>query len=389
MGRKAMKIMAVLYLHIGMPKTGTSSIQNFLMQNNNVLNEKGYVYPDFKVYFKNIGKNRNGQFLVGHLHDESGMRDYNAEKALFDKNFDIISQLSQKYPNIILSEESLWNSAERHSGKDFWRKIKSETDKRNLELKIIVYLRRQDLFLQSFWAQHVKVNSTLSLKEYINSRKSKIKLDYYSRLNEIAEYVGKENILVRVFEKQQYLGTDNTLISDFLETIGLSLTDEYKALDKPANLSLSGVYLEIKRHMNKYPEFKNHRNYFSKLLKEVQENNSGIVGYESAKLFKYDELIELLSKYSESNKNVAKMYLNRSDGVLFRDEIKKYDDSKVNGYSSEEIVDVMKQIIELQHSHNQEKIKELNSIIKKQKSTIDWMSVSFPKKVTRKLKNMF
>jgi len=34
-----------LYIHIGLHKTGTTSIQNFLTLNENILSKKGYLYP--------------------------------------------------------------------------------------------------------------------------------------------------------------------------------------------------------------------------------------------------------------------------------------------------------------------------------------------------------
>ncbi|MBR1598061.1 MAG: hypothetical protein IJ661_04000 [Lachnospiraceae bacterium] len=37
-----------LYLHIGMPKSGTSAIQTFLYKNNEKLKSYGYEYPDLK-----------------------------------------------------------------------------------------------------------------------------------------------------------------------------------------------------------------------------------------------------------------------------------------------------------------------------------------------------
>ncbi len=41
----------VLYLHVGLPKTGTSAIQNFLFQNNKILQEQGVFYPDFVTHW--------------------------------------------------------------------------------------------------------------------------------------------------------------------------------------------------------------------------------------------------------------------------------------------------------------------------------------------------
>lgn len=40
--------MATVYLHIGMPKTGTTFIQKTLRKNNGILKKQGYIYPDFR-----------------------------------------------------------------------------------------------------------------------------------------------------------------------------------------------------------------------------------------------------------------------------------------------------------------------------------------------------
>ena len=66
--------MKTLYLHIGMPKTGTTSIQTFCELNRELLKEMGYWYPESIHKYKNVSIRRNGHFLVGQCKDSEGKR---------------------------------------------------------------------------------------------------------------------------------------------------------------------------------------------------------------------------------------------------------------------------------------------------------------------------
>ena len=391
--------MSTLYLHIGMPKTGTSYIQSFLHTNNEVLKQQGYVYPDFGVKFDKIGALRNGHFLISHIKDENGNRLKDKEKEIETECFDKLLNLFDVYPNVILSEESIWNSAERKRGKNFWKKLKSRLDSRGIELKTIVYLRRQDLFIQSFWAQHIKKNLvTNSLREFLTLPRFKlIQLDYYKRLNKICEDVGKENMLVRVYEKGQYIGQEKTIVSDFLATVGLEYNDEYVQPPRLANISLTGIYLETKRELNKIEGFVERKGYVQDLLREVVELNGDVRSISCNEFMSGEDVASFLKKYDESNARVAREYLSREDGKLFYDEQKVSDNTPE--YTVSDYVGVLAQMIELQNNNlidTQEQVKqlknenkELAAQNKKLQSTVDWVTTSFPKKVARKLRRIF
>ena len=171
--------MATLYLHIGMPKTGTTYIQNFMNKNNAVLNSKGYTYPRFERIVEGIGVNRNAHFMLCKILGKNGKRDRKKEQEFFENGFAEIGKFFEEYPNVVLSEEALWNSAEKNFNGNLWQDIKTKSEQMNFDVKIVVYLRRQDLFAQSYWAQQVKETYTKKFDEFVKSKRhNELNLDY-------------------------------------------------------------------------------------------------------------------------------------------------------------------------------------------------------------------
>lgn len=389
--------MPTLYLHIGMPKTGTSYIQKFLKENRSALKKNGYVFPIFPEV-PNTLPQRNARFLMYTYRDANGKPDKKKTQEIWNSNFDYISKLFTQYDNMILSEEGIWNLNKKND--KFWNNLKKEIDSRGIDCKVVAYLRRQDLFEQSHWAQKVQEYETCTFTEYINGV-SNDRLDYYNRLNDIAKFMGKENIIVRVYEKQQWGGTQNNLISDFFNTVGLDLTDDFIPPEKSiVNISLSGKYLAFKHYMNRYPERQavdHKKDCLYKALGELAYNNSSNTNYSKNVFLSQEETLAYLDKFKEQNELVAREYLCRDDGVLFKDEV-VVDEQKVE-YTLEDFLDVANEVFTYQDEELENEkavvrelkqiIKEKDALIKSQQSTIDWISTSFPKKVVRKIKNTF
>ena len=99
-------------------------------------------------------------------------------------------------------------------------------DKNIFSLKVIVYLRRQDEFLYSRWNQRIKAAVGLASPDYVTTWQELMNhppqsiLNYYEMLNKIADYIGKESIIVRRFDKNHFL-YGQTIYEDFLHAIGL------------------------------------------------------------------------------------------------------------------------------------------------------------------------
>ena len=86
--------MRTLYVHIGTPKTATTSIQMFCVENQEILNEQGYSYPLLEFTYPHVANRRNGHFLVGWLYKLNGEEDVEKEQELWDKGLAMIDRKS-------------------------------------------------------------------------------------------------------------------------------------------------------------------------------------------------------------------------------------------------------------------------------------------------------
>jgi hypothetical protein len=147
-----------LYLHIGTPKTATSSIQKYLDINRAALEQRGCCFPSSLHRYPYINPRRNAHFMTITLQREDGSRDREQELRILREGMEQVNGLFQQFDNVILSDESLWRAL-AHSRSDVMPFLKKEAQNRGYQIKIIVYLRRQDDLIVSLWNQRIKRNA--------------------------------------------------------------------------------------------------------------------------------------------------------------------------------------------------------------------------------------
>jgi hypothetical protein len=307
--------MATVYLHIGTPKTGTTAIQNFLMNNNEILNKHGICFPDFGLRYSQIGLPRNAHFMLAPYIDENGERSHCQPAREYEPTLDKIAELAHSYDTIILSDEAIWRGSSNRE--DFWPRLKNDFAKRNLDLKIIVYLRRQDLWVQSFWAQKIKRGLTFTFQGYLDHIKQiQYPVDYYEYMELLSSIFGKDALIIRLYEKEQYQGTQHTLISDFLNIFHLELDDSFHMEREFYNPSLQGNYIEIRRMMNYLPDIDSN----SHILKQSVRDLQAMPEIDQGGHYTWHDAAEhqaFLDQFEASNSRLAREYLGREDGRLF------------------------------------------------------------------------
>lgn len=339
--------MKTLVIHIGIMKTGTSTIQKFLADNTEALKKQNYVFPHTSDGLPSIYHNRNGYFMV--YHDSREKDDTNKIKA-WKKGWKIVEKEMRKGNNIILSDESIWYRQfwDTWNKKPFWENVKEKADQYGYQIKVIAYIRRQDLFVESYWNTAIRgdTRSKLSFHDYVKKKKYEFcEIAYEKQIQRMSEIFDKDALIIRPFEKEQFAGKNHDLVSDFLESLDIEYTDDFQMTDEAANTAVSGNYLEIKRLFNQitaYPKYQNFLRYPVQRASSVadqygEERNTAYFGDMERK--------EFLSVYEQGNEWIAKEFLKREDGILFYEAVTEKD-IWVNPYEKpmQDVVRVMGEI---------------------------------------------
>ncbi|MCH5266853.1 MAG: hypothetical protein J1E62_00805 [Lachnospiraceae bacterium] len=349
--------MKTLYLHIGTPKTGTTAIQYFCHTNYDILLQRGLCYPDLGFRFPGIGQNRNAYFLSHRHYDAQKNRLYDAEERERESGFAKLEKLFSRYNTVVLSDEHIWNEEEIDETR--LKEIQERVAKMGAVVKVIVYLRRQDQVIESYWAQQVKEDLQLSFSKYIKENKyTYFQLDYQKRLQVFANALGKENVIVRCYEKGQYQGAEHTILSDFLSIFGVESAGNFRNSNTVQNVSLHGIYLEVKRLLNQNPAYQTKQNFIVKWLQKVQESREK-TAYIKVNYFSDKQREEYLARYESGNKYIAKEFLGREDGILFYDISKGQTKKKKISYKKKDMIAICGDVIAMQEKEIQELKKKL------------------------------
>jgi len=231
-----------------------------------------------------------------------------ADPTLLDRIHEDISLNPDK--NVIISFEG-FSHPERSKMANHLAAIFEPYTLQGYNIKIIIYLRRQDHHLESVYKQYVKsihYRITTPADEYFRTNEPR---DYYSLLTLWSRYFGKENIIVRIYENGQ---VNEDIVVDFMQTIGLKMNPDFRFPEhKQSNRSLGSLPTEILRICNKSGiPYEQYELLLKKMIQLRPSENE--YSYLSPQ-----QRIKILKSVEKSNMKVASQYLGRKDGTLFRE----------------------------------------------------------------------
>ncbi|MCI5044950.1 MAG: hypothetical protein MRY72_09655, partial [Aquisalinus sp.] len=208
-----------LYLHVGTPKTGTSTIQWFLHSNREVLARYGILYPV-------LSDKTPGHHYIANNYRITPLAW--VEPIPRRKVLDKIAQGMDSIPglhSLCLSSEAFWGCRKR------LRKLRD--DFADYDIKVIVLLRRQDDFMNAIYRQDVKASKKVSnVEEFMQT--SLRRLRYLDRLALLENIFGRENLIVIPFEPSTW---KNGLEGILLSLLRIDSINEFKIL-RQKNISL-------------------------------------------------------------------------------------------------------------------------------------------------------
>lgn len=299
-----------IFLHIGMNKTGSTALQNYLSQAQPALKGAGISYAE-------TGR-------IGSAH-------YALSTSLGFCNPSVPSQWKWELENLrklFLKESQGGERKIIFSSEDFLLNRSFEKFKKFFEgfdVKVIVYLRRHDHWWLSAYAQAVKMKYLPPWNQgplgfiNFNRRRNRYYGDYRHLIDRWAEAIGKENIIVRPYEASQNIPN---LAADFLAAIGEGgMTSELPAMMEHYNSSLPSSAIQM---MDIIQRVRATPDIHEKLLNHARNFDNGN-SRPLRDMVNPQFLLNLVNSYQDDYSYIAKEYLGREDGVLFYEPLPEVD----------------------------------------------------------------
>ena len=286
-----------LVIHIGMQKTGTTFLQQALATNRAALAERGLLYPSPAAGLPAGGGSAH-HFLA---HALLGWRVKYTPEGSFDLLEDhgaALRALVADHPGTSVISSEDFSRMDRKQIKALRALFPGD------DVRILVYLRRQDLWLDALYGQALKVGRQVDMDSFL--ARNRDRLDYRRFLQLWGRAFGKRNLIVRPYEGFEGGG----LWQDFCTALGCPDAAALPIPETQVNVSLShesstflaGIADRERRHRLRI------------LLEEGEAaaRRRPVLRHLDPTLAR-----ALLAEYSDGNARIARRYLSRDQ--LFED----------------------------------------------------------------------
>lgn len=295
-----------IILHIGYNKTGTSSIQAFLDSKREELLQRDILYPSTGIFdCAHYG-------ISGLLIGKPLSKLVRADKQLVD---DLRAEIVDAGSScVVISSEYfiVANPIQIATIKDFLIETLGAKS-----VKIVLYVRRHDLWIESLFNQEVKTQDNpaweLDIRDYFLHilGGQNPSLSYLETIDQWAKVFGSEAIVVRPFEREQF--KDGDLISDFLTIFDKPLDISINSTLQ--NEALEGGILYLIGLIRKMPA----GGLRNKLIARCFRMNTVKIPFAPKNFGKFSAATRksVVKFFGREYSVIARKYLSRSDGKLF------------------------------------------------------------------------
>jgi hypothetical protein len=303
-----------LFIHIGGHKTGSTAVQATLFRSRALLKESGILFP-------NAG-------LKGNAH-----QNWAKSLGIPPKNSQNIEQFRQLESQLTTDLEGNNNITSVVLSSEEFEYCNDLKLLKGLQIqydtKIILYIRKQDLCLESIYNQNVR---QIDIRYTGSIYQLALKINFYHRLNYRRKLTiwerlfGKENIIVRPYNTNL---VDNDIRIDFLNLLGLTSPQDFLSTsetkhDRNASMHVAALPYITRINLlaisaaaradllidisNSVPKINNGR-----LMKE-EDAKSFYQSFTSSNLYIFKHYLDLDIDVFEANNNVnSHVYIDHDD----------------------------------------------------------------------------
>ncbi|MGR3621469.1 hypothetical protein [Pseudophaeobacter sp.] len=282
-----------VHLHIGSHKTATTTLQNTLAANADLLARAGLLYP------------QTGRSFNGHHPLALQLRDPELQDQPLESRGDWPALLQEietaQTPHVLLSSENFeW----------LQQLAPLQALQRRYRVRVLFYMRSPQTYLESFYNQVVKdlkTRESRTLETYICEH-GLFFLDNEKLLNRWSDAFGQEAVQVQLYEKSR---SPEALLERFLDALGCHsrlplLLPPQTALQK---VSLPPDALEYLRLRNLHQAPTTGQYHLTMALAQIARHKAAALQRTRAGLLSLAAQRNLLNRFSAGNRRVARRYL--------------------------------------------------------------------------------
>jgi len=224
------------YIHVGMAKTGTSSIVHFMLSKRELLLNRHNLYLPTAGSAEPVGGRQRVSLRVRIADMLSTSPEW------LDTLIEELQQ-NQQYNFLVSDTSSVWV----HFKKELFTRLQNALPEH--QFKIIVYVRRMDEYVKGRYVQSLKTpiphwpvgdyqQCVNSLEKGFNDSPSQV---YISKLlKEYQDLVSPENVIIQIYDKSRFV--EKNLITSFFELLGISFAND---VDTAIHVNKSSLLPEI------------------------------------------------------------------------------------------------------------------------------------------------
>jgi len=307
--KQGLELNKKIYLHIGLEKTGTTAIQHALKANKKLLLSKYKLYCPELIGFNSIQTHHKfAKFFIKKNIAKHHIKLIDSEVKQILDNFQ-----NHKIADSLIISSELFSYLQKDEIRFLYNYLKGN----KFEVKIILFLRRQDDYLEAQYGQHLK-------NVWAMGRSAKSKAKFTTQNLNFYEFIlkwqtsGFNDIKLKLYDKTNTYNIYKEFFNIF--NYDIFFNEEIHIPKKIINPSLTPLHMELMiNYVGKIKDLE----IRAKVSKVIFHHNNSysalhVQNFIKKNLYTEKEKGLILSKYKESNQKIlAQFFSNSSKSKLF------------------------------------------------------------------------